>query len=193
MGLVVGKCTQCGASIEFDSSKKTGVCPHCETKYLTKDITVNNITNYSFNETINGKNVNRVAVLEKMLIKYYNKEFNDIDNLKEYSFRVLELDNNNSLANFVAFKSIAKDDDMINFINEGRFEISLKLFLAFLINIQPEKLFKLKIDNLLSNHTKQDFDLFRGFLLEPVNKNVIRDSYEKILEIHSGYNYRFYC
>ena len=74
MSLVEGKCRQCGAGIEFDSSKKTGVCPHCGTKYLTKDVIINNYSNYTYNESIDGKNINRQAVLEKMLINYYNRK-----------------------------------------------------------------------------------------------------------------------
>ena len=50
MSLVEGKCRQCGAGIEFDSSKKTGVCPHCGTKYLTKDVIINNYSNYTLSK-----------------------------------------------------------------------------------------------------------------------------------------------
>lgn len=38
MGLVAANCTQCGAPIEVDDTKESGVCGYCGTPYVTKKI-----------------------------------------------------------------------------------------------------------------------------------------------------------
>lgn len=128
MNYVAAKCTQCGASINIDSNKKSGYCPNCGTKYFTKDVTINNYSSYTYNESIDGKTINRQAVLEKMLVNYYNGKFNDIDNLKEYSFKVLEIDEDNILANFVAFKNISNKDEIIKLLENKDLKLNKELF-----------------------------------------------------------------
>ena len=106
MGLVKAKCTNCGANLKVDNHTKTGICNHCGATFLTEDVIINNITNINYTENINGIDSNRQAVLEKLLTEYYNGNFNDIDNIKEYALKVQEFDLNNVLADFVVFENI---------------------------------------------------------------------------------------
>ena len=43
MALVAAKCTECGANVEVDDSKKTGICRHCGTLFILQEA----ITNYN--------------------------------------------------------------------------------------------------------------------------------------------------
>lgn len=36
MALVAAKCTQCGANIEIDNTKETGICQYCGTAFITE-------------------------------------------------------------------------------------------------------------------------------------------------------------
>ena len=46
MGLIAAKCTNCGAKIEVDESKETGICPYCGTAFITEKVINNyNVTN----------------------------------------------------------------------------------------------------------------------------------------------------
>lgn len=54
MALVPAKCTQCGANIEVDESKEAGICPYCNTAFITEKT----IINYTKNITENIVNNN---------------------------------------------------------------------------------------------------------------------------------------
>ena len=45
MAMVAAKCSECGASIEVNDSRREGYCPFCGTKYVTQDIIQNTINN----------------------------------------------------------------------------------------------------------------------------------------------------
>ena len=152
MNYVAAKCTQCGASINIDSSKKSGYCPNCGTKYFTKDVTINNYSSYTYNESIDGKTINRQAVLEKLLVNYYNGKFNDIDNLKEYSFKVLEVDKNNELANFIAFKELSDKKEIVNLLKSMNLKIGFELLLCLLniADISSENIATLDFNKITS-------------------------------------------
>ena len=50
MSLVAAKCTECGASIEVDNTKGTGICEHCGTAFITEKVINNyNTTNVNYN------------------------------------------------------------------------------------------------------------------------------------------------
>lgn len=58
MALVQAKCTNCGANIEVDQTKEAGICPYCNTAYITQKAIINYnstiINNYSISaETVN--------------------------------------------------------------------------------------------------------------------------------------------
>lgn len=46
MGLIAAKCSECGAPIEVDDTRKFGFCPNCGTKYVTQDVVQNFQQNY---------------------------------------------------------------------------------------------------------------------------------------------------
>lgn len=46
MGLIAAKCSECGAPIEVDETRKFGFCPNCGTKYVTQDVVQNFQQNY---------------------------------------------------------------------------------------------------------------------------------------------------
>ncbi len=45
MSFIPAKCTQCGANIEADDSRDAGVCPHCQTAFVTQKA-INNYNTY---------------------------------------------------------------------------------------------------------------------------------------------------
>lgn len=55
MPLVKAQCTNCGASLEVDSSKEAAICPHCNTPYIVEKAINNYTTNVTNN--INAENV----------------------------------------------------------------------------------------------------------------------------------------
>lgn len=61
MGLIAAKCTECGANIEVDQTKKAGVCPFCGCAYVTQDAIVNYNTTIINNNSITADNVNIVG------------------------------------------------------------------------------------------------------------------------------------
>jgi len=53
MGLVPAICTQCGASIEVNASQEAGICPNCNTAFVTEKVIANiNISTTIENATI---------------------------------------------------------------------------------------------------------------------------------------------
>ena len=36
MGLIAAKCPQCGANIEVDAAKESGICQYCGTAFITE-------------------------------------------------------------------------------------------------------------------------------------------------------------
>lgn len=59
MPLVPAKCTQCGASLDVDSSQEAAICPHCKTPFITEKAINNfNTTNVTNIDTINAEVVN---------------------------------------------------------------------------------------------------------------------------------------
>ena len=46
----IAKCTSCGANIKVDENKDAGVCPFCNTAYITKTA----IENFNTNNTTNN-------------------------------------------------------------------------------------------------------------------------------------------
>lgn len=53
MALVQAKCTNCGANIEVDQTKEAGICPYCNTAYITLDSAINLNKNKGENEVKN--------------------------------------------------------------------------------------------------------------------------------------------
>lgn len=128
MSFIAAKCSECGANISIDQGKKIGYCHHCGTKFITQDMIVQNITNQIYNESINGNNVNRQAVLDKLLLKYYNGENIQEQSLKDYAWKVLELDNTNVLANFVEFEDIKNSNNIKKILCDNDAKLSEDLF-----------------------------------------------------------------
>lgn len=167
MGLIKAKCSNCGANLNIDNHSKTGICDHCGASYITEDVIINNITNINYNETINGVNLKRQAVLENLLIKYYSGEFNDVDNIKEYALKVQEYDLNNPLAHFVVFDKIDSTTSIKNFLSSTDLNISLDLFIL-LLDVCGDDLNQNKIINNIVKYKSQmnSSELFK----EIVNK-----------------------
>ena len=61
MSLVQAKCTNCGASIEVDPQMEAGICPYCNTAYITQKAIVNYNTTIVNHNTIHADTVNIVG------------------------------------------------------------------------------------------------------------------------------------
>ena len=61
MSLVQAKCTNCGANIEVDPQNEAGICPYCNTAYITQKAIVNYNTTIINHNTIQAENVNIVG------------------------------------------------------------------------------------------------------------------------------------
>lgn len=57
MGLVVARCTQCGANIEVDDTKEVGICKCCGTAFVTEKA----INNYNVTNNISAQIVNIIG------------------------------------------------------------------------------------------------------------------------------------
>lgn len=97
MALVAAICTQCGANIEVDDSKETGICKYCGTAFITEKVINNyNITNnYNIqNAVINiqSVNVDNLKKLgdEKIQSPNYPFEMDNYVKAQEYFSKVLE-------------------------------------------------------------------------------------------------------
>ena len=91
MGLIAGKCTNCGAKVEFDESMKKGFCMHCGTPFIAEQIVQNNtqniqITNAVFTGTHTADNYVERA-------KQHQKE-NDMAKAVEYANKALDINAN---------------------------------------------------------------------------------------------------
>lgn len=176
MGLINAKCSNCGASLKVDNHSKTCTCTHCGASFITEDIIINNITNFNFSEIVNGMELKRQAVLEKLLTEYYMGRFSDIDTIKEYALKVQEVDLNNTLAHFVVFDSIDSITSIKKLLSNTNLSISLQLFIIFLnvcgddINNKAiiKNLSKFKnsttslaiVKEIITNCRKKDFKFF---------------------------------
>ena len=165
MALVLAKCLNCGANLKVDDKSKSGVCEHCGARYITEDVIVNNITNINYTEIIDGVDINRSAVLEKMLLEYYAGKFNDIDNLKEYALRIQEYEINNPLAHFVVFENIDSSICIKKLLCKSNLNICLDLFVVFL-NICGDDLNNPKIvQNIVKYENKMEkLDVIRKII-----------------------------
>ena len=176
MAFVEAECSNCGAKLKVDSEKKTAKCINCGTEFLIKDTNItnniNNITNIKYSENIAGVEINRKAVLEKLLLEYYAENFDDIDNLKEYAFKVLECEINNPLAQFVAFKNIDERESIRTLLSNENLDIGQELFIK-LLNICGDNLNNPQIINNIVNYGKKENSL--ALLKEIINKLYIRD------------------
>jgi hypothetical protein len=72
MALVAAKCTQCGANIEVDAGKDAGICPHCDTAFITQKAIVN------YNTTIINQNK-----IEAQVVNIYNVGIKKEKSIKE--------------------------------------------------------------------------------------------------------------
>lgn len=71
MGLIAAKCSECGAPIEVDDTRKFGYCPNCGTKYVTQDVIQNIQQNYY---TINQNKIEN-AVFQSDTERTYFERF----------------------------------------------------------------------------------------------------------------------
>ncbi|WP_349674516.1 zinc ribbon domain-containing protein [Lacrimispora sp.] len=98
--LIPAKCTNCGATLEVDSSQQAAICPYCKSAYIVEQA-VNNY-NISFNSNLNIENttinINGIDT-DNLLLRA--KEFED-EYEYEYALRyynqVLDVDNENNNA-----------------------------------------------------------------------------------------------
>ncbi len=85
MGLIAAKCTECGANIEVDQTKKAGVCPFCGCAYVTQDAIVNYNTTIINNNSITADNVNIVGGDFNNLFKLAKESWDCDDFMKRLS------------------------------------------------------------------------------------------------------------
>jgi DNA-directed RNA polymerase subunit RPC12/RpoP len=79
MPLVSAKCTECGAIVELDNTKKAGICTHCGNAFIVEEA-VNIFNNANFNV-----NVDKVVVNENLELK------NKINTISREILRKIEI------------------------------------------------------------------------------------------------------
>lgn len=185
MALIKAKCSSCGGNIKIDNTSKSGVCEHCGVSYITEDIIVNNITNINYTENINGVMLNRSAVLENMLLEYYSDNFNDIDNMKEYAFKVQEYDLNNALARFVIFDNLDSSTAIKNLLSNANLNISFQLFMVML-NICADDINNIKIVN---NIVKYQNNIHKSSIMNEILNKYGNKDIKFILNVMHGFKF----
>lgn len=98
--LIPAKCTNCGATLEVDSSQQAAICPYCKSAYIVEQA-VNNY-NISFNSNLNIENTTiNINGIDSDNLLLRAKEFED-EYEYEYALRyynqVLDVDNENNNA-----------------------------------------------------------------------------------------------
>lgn len=77
MAMVAAKCTECGANISVDESKEAGICPYCNTAFITEKVIHEYVTN---NVTNIGKvNIGTLNIQKSDFVS--DIYFNEIDKL----------------------------------------------------------------------------------------------------------------
>jgi|GEM_PF-4948159 len=78
MALVAAKCPNCGGNLEVDASKEAGICPFCNTAYITQKAIVNYNTSIVNNNYINAEKIElSVPKTKKRKIYIYNLRYSD--------------------------------------------------------------------------------------------------------------------
>ncbi len=65
MELVMGRCLNCGGTLQVESSKDAAICPYCNTQYIVKDA-IQNYNTYN-NNYIQNANIN-MGILDALYI-----------------------------------------------------------------------------------------------------------------------------
>jgi len=79
MGMIAAKCTQCGANIEVDETKDAGVCPFCNTAFVTEKA----IYQYNLTQNIVVENAN--MIIKESIEELEKKAYQDIE-LRGFKF-----------------------------------------------------------------------------------------------------------
>jgi len=98
--LIPAKCTNCGATLEVDSSQQAAICPYCKSAYIVEQA-VNNY-NINFNSNLNIENTTiNINGIDTDNFLSRAKEFEDeyeYENALKYYNQVLDFDNENNNA-----------------------------------------------------------------------------------------------
>ena len=75
------KCVNCGAIIEIDETKKSGICSHCKSAYFSDELinnynNTNNITNNIFTQNVNMSKIEVDNLLENLRVSIKSSEYN---------------------------------------------------------------------------------------------------------------------
>ncbi len=100
MELIQAKCTNCGANIEIDPNTECGICPYCNTAYITQKAIVNYKTTVINNNNIHAENITFVGADVSKLIKFGKNCWQNGDYEGAYTnfTKVLETDPDNEEA-----------------------------------------------------------------------------------------------
>lgn len=92
MALVAAKCPNCGGNLEVDPKNDAGVCPFCNTPYITQKAIINYNTTIINNNTINADTVNIIAGdFDKLLTKAKNSfDSDDVQDAYDSACKALE-------------------------------------------------------------------------------------------------------
>ena len=83
MALVIAKCTGCGANINVDDSKRSGICEFCRAEFVTQDV----IKNTHITKNFAGANINIVKEDVESLLIMARKSL-DIENIVDAMNRI---------------------------------------------------------------------------------------------------------
>ncbi|MCL2555537.1 MAG: hypothetical protein FWE03_00770 [Firmicutes bacterium] len=80
MSLIPAICTQCGANIQVDSTKETGICNHCQTAFITEKVIHNHnsyTTQYITKNIFKSEKTEFAELIEKGMIYIKLKDWSN--------------------------------------------------------------------------------------------------------------------
>jgi len=92
MNLVKGVCQCCGGKIEFDSSRKMGVCSHCAIEFFVSDIVSNTTQNITVQNAVIQGGPSEANLIKR--VKQFIEE-HSYGKALEYANRVLDINADN--------------------------------------------------------------------------------------------------
>ena len=142
MSLVQAKCTNCGANIEVDPKKEAGICPYCNTAYITQKAIVNYNTTIINNTTIQAGTVNVISGNFDNLMKIAKEAWEGADYSDAYEKFSKALEINPDSEDALLYKSLCAG------WNDSNFKIIKNAFCNVFNKVDFKTASNEKIENL---------------------------------------------
>ena len=170
MGLVVAKCTNCGANLEVDEKLDAAICPYCNSAYIVEKA----ISNYNIG-SINANVVNVYGNISTVS--------NISNSVQELSNKVMTLKNERrnhhpGLIGKVSGKTNPIDEELLSLINNYQIPNTKDDITEFMIYAS----------SLVNPNVFDDFDSSSGTMSVPERNQIKKETNAWIAKMEQAYN-----